>query len=162
MKHNNNSRHPGEDRDLPASKNKIPAFAGMTLLCVLLLTGCVTREDADARIARGCAAGVEIFLDEGFKIKEIKDTLFKESKEFGSGYRSVIIKAVESDGWLDTDKQYECVFAESFGLFNANHDATIYQLKVNDQEYGNVGGKIKGDFKDHLKLTEIVERAMSR
>ncbi|GJL86198.1 MAG: hypothetical protein DHS20C02_19730 [Micavibrio sp.] len=134
----------------------------LLVLSLLVLTGCVTREQADTRIARGCAAGVEIFLDEGFKIKEIKDTFFKDSSEFGSGYRNVIIKAVESDDWLDVEKQYECVFAESFGVFNANHRATIYQLKVNDQVYGNEGGKIKGNFKDHLKLTEIVEQAMNR
>ena len=131
------------------------------VISLLVLTGCVTREQADARIARGCAAGIEMFLAEGFEIKEIKDKLFKDSREFGSGYRNVILKAVESDGWLDVDKQYECVFAESFGFLNATHAATIYQLKVNGQVYGNEDGKIKGNFKTHLKLTETVERAMN-
>lgn len=128
----------------------------------LVLSGCVTREQADERIAKGCAAGVELFLAEGFKIKEIKEKLYNDSAEFGKGYRKVILKAVESDGWLDVDKQYECVFAEDFGLLNTGHRATIYQLKVNDQVYGNENGQIKGDFKDHLKLTETVEQAMNR
>ncbi len=128
----------------------------------LVLSGCVTREQADERIAKGCAAGVELFLAEGFKIKEIKGKTYSDSAEFGKGYRSVTLQAVESDGWLDVDKQYSCVFAEDFGLFNTGHRATIYQLKVNDQVYGNENGQIKGDFKDHLKLTETVEQAMNR
>lgn len=134
----------------------------LMILSILVLTGCVTREQADARIARGCAAGVELFLDEGFKIKEIKDTFFKDSKDLGKGYRNVIIKAIESDEWLDVDKQYECIFAESFGFLNSSHVATIYQVKVNGQTYGKEGDKILGSFQDHLKLTEVVEQAMNR
>ncbi len=137
-------------------------YSWLCLLSVLVLTGCVTREQADARIARGCAAGVEVFLDEGFKIKEIKDKFFKDSVEFGHGYRHVILRAVESDDWLDVDKEYECVFAEGFGFLNNSHTATIYQLNVNGQTYGNKGGKLLGSFQDHLKLTEIVEQAMNR
>ncbi len=164
-KNKNQTCLPRESGDLASKPQKIPAYAGKALLlflCTATLTGCITREQADARIARGCAAGVEIFLDEGFKIKEIKNKIFKDDAKLGAGYRHVTLKAIESDGWLDVDKDYQCIFVESFGFLNATHDTTIYQIQVNGQTYGQKDGKVLGDFKDHLKLTETVERAMGR
>ena len=52
----------------------------LTLLCLIPLTACVTREQADEKLANGCAAGVELFLSEGFHIKSIKKKLFKLQK----------------------------------------------------------------------------------
>ena len=132
------------------------------LSCLLLLTSCVTREQADERLARGCAAAVELFLDEGFKIKEIKNKKFENSSEFGNSYRKVTLFAVESDDWLTLDKEYDCTFAEEYGIFNSTHRTSIYQVHVNDQIYGMKDGMIIGDMKDHLKLTETVDNAMLR
>jgi len=132
------------------------------LSCILLLSACVTREQADERLARGCAAAVEIFLDEGFFIKKIKKNTFENSSEFGQDFRKVIISAIESDNWLDIDKEYSCVFAEEYGFLSTTHRASIYQVNVNDRTYGLKDGVIVGDMADHLKLTETVERAMTR
>lgn len=128
---------------------------------VLALTGCVTREQADEKLARGCAAGVEAFLEDGFKIKTVKDKVFRDDPDLGKDYREVRLFAVESDGWADVDKEYKCVFSESMGMFGMGHTAAIYQLQVNDQTYGKEGDKILGSFEDHLKLTETVDKAMN-
>src|SRR5262245_51228970 len=120
-------------------KMRTPIMLG--LMALLFLPGCVTREQADAKLASACAAASELFLDEGFKIKEIKDRLYGDVSELGTGYRRVTLKAIESDSWFEVDKDYECIFVESFGFANISHRATIYQVKVNDQIYGKEGDK---------------------
>jgi hypothetical protein len=134
----------------------------LMLLSVLVLSGCVSREDADAKLARGCAAGAELFLEEGYKIKEIKDKIFRDDPELGRGYREVRLFVVESDGWYDADQEYKCIFEETMGPFGMSHAATIHQLKMHDQTWGKEGDKIVGSFDDHLKLTETVEQGMNR
>ena len=121
------------------------------LSCVLLLSGCISREQADARIAKGCAAAVELFLDEGFTIKETKNKTYSTPTEFGTGYRQVTISAVETDNWLELDKEYRCIFAEEFGPLKSSHNTTIYQVKVNDKTYGREGNKII-TFRNHCLL----------
>lgn len=131
-------------------------------LSLLALSGCVTREQADAKLARGCLAGAELFLDEGFKIGEIRETTYRDSPGLGKGYREVTIKALETDGWYEAEKAYQCIFMESFAIAGLSHTATLYQLRVNGQVYGKEGDQLLGSFGDHLKLTETVEQGMNR
>lgn len=131
------------------------------LACVLVLTGCVQRGQADERLARGCAAAAEMFLDDGFRIKEITNKTFRDDPDLGKGYRQVTLSAVETDSWLDVDKEYRCIFVEEFGFLNSTHTATIYQVKVNGETYGREGDQILGSFEDQLRLTETVEQAMN-
>lgn len=131
------------------------------LLSLTLLSGCVDRVAADEKLARGCAAGAEIFIDEGFKIKEITNKKFQDAPGLGKGYREVTIDVIVSDSWYDGEETYQCIFVESVNLFGS-HAATIYQLRLSDDEvYGKEGDKIIGTFKDHLKLTETVEQGMN-
>lgn len=127
---------------------------------VLPLGACVNRDQADARLARGCAAAVELFLPEGIKIKEIKGRTFGASEQ-GPDFRQVTLSAVESDGWADVDKEYRCVFQEQFGFLGNGHTAAIEQVRANDNVYGKENGQILGTFEEHLKLTEIVEKALN-
>lgn len=132
----------------------------LCLLSPLILSGCVSREQADAKLARGCLAGAEIFLDEGFKIGEIKNKTFRDAPGLGKGYREVTLKVLETDGWYEADRDYQCIFAEEFAIANLNHTASLYQLRMHDQVYGKEGDQLLGSFQDHLKLTEKVEQAM--
>lgn len=128
-----------------------------TLFLILALTGCVSRADADKNLARGCSAAAELFMDEYFKIKTLKSVKFKPSSEFGAGYRVVMLFAVVSDGWLDIDKEYECVFTEEMGAMNASHRANLYQIKAEGKTYGmNKATPLQ------KKLNETVQRAMGQ
>lgn len=132
------------------------------LASALILSGCVDRAAADEKLAKGCAAGAEIFIDEGFEIKEILEKKFQDAPGLGKGYREVTLKVIESDGWYDGEETYQCIFVESTNPLGA-HSATIYQLRLSDDEvYGKDGTKILGSFEDHLKLTETVEQGMNR
>lgn len=130
-------------------------------LSLIMLSGCVDRGTADEKLARGCAAGAELFLEDGFKIKEIVSKKFRDSPGLGKGYREVTLNVLESDGWYDGEESYQCIFVESVNLFGS-HSATIYQLRLSDDEiYGKEGDKLIGTFDDHLKLTETVEQGMN-
>lgn len=136
----------------------IPLF----LVSLIILSGCVDRAAADAKLARGCAAGAEIFIDEGFEIKQITNSKFKDSPGLGKGYREVTIDVMVTDSWYEGEETYQCIFVESIGIMG-QHSATIYQLRLSDDEvYGKEGDKIIGSFQDHLKLTEVVEQGMNR
>lgn len=124
------------------------------------LAACVSREQADARLARGCAAAAELFLPEGTKVKEIKGKTFGEAKQ-GAGFRDVTLSAVETDGWSDVEVEYRCVFEEQFGFLGNGHTAAIEQVRLHDNIYGKEEGKILGTFEEHLKLTETVEKAIN-
>lgn len=131
------------------------------LLALVFLTGCVDRGQADAKLARACAAGVEAFLPETFKVKEIKERIFGESDTGGSGARYVTLKLVETDGWSDADKEYRCIFQEQFGFLGTGYTATLYQLRMDDRIYGKDGDTILGTYEEQLKLHEIVEKALN-
>jgi hypothetical protein len=135
-------------------------YTWLAVLSVLVLTGCVSREQADKRLERGCAAGAELFFDEGHKIKEIKDRIFRDDPNLGKGYREVRLTVVDSDGWYDADREIRCIFSENFNF--AQHVATIYQLKMDDKTWGKEGNEILGTMEEHLRLTETVEQGLNR
>lgn len=132
----------------------------MTLMVSFILTGCVSRKQADEKLARGCAAGAEIFMTDGFKVKSIKQSTFAESAEEGKGYRAVNLTTVVSDGWADVDKEIKCIFSEGFGFMGANYSAQIHQLKFDDKVFGKEGKEIIGSYEENLKLTETVDKAL--
>lgn len=128
-------------------------------VCVVALSGCVNREQADAILVKGCMAGVGSLLPEGETTGEIKDKSFSPSS-IGPGMRYVKITTTAADGWLEEANTFECIFDESFGLFNSNYVASIYQLRFGDQVYGKSGNEIQGSFDDFLKLTDAIRKAM--
>lgn len=130
------------------------------IVSLLTLSGCISREKADERLARGCAAGAELFLESGYRIKEITKKEFSNVPELGKDYRAITLHVVESDDFANIDKEYICVFAENISFFSYN--AVIYQLKLNGKIYGREGNNILGSFEDHLKLTEKVDNAINQ
>lgn len=131
------------------------------LLMSLPLAACVSREDADVRLAKGCEAATNILLKDGFKIKEVKDSKFKTSSEFGTGFREVTLIAVESDGWIDYDREYKCTFAEEMGPVGMSYSADFYQITVNEETFGKSGNEILGDPEMLSKLTAAVQPAIT-
>lgn len=124
-----------------------------------LLTGCVNREQADEKLVKGCAAGIAALLPEGRTMGEIKSTKLTESPE-GANFRHVTLSAIEKDGWLENEVEYECTFEENFGFLNSNYTGSIYQIKFDDQVYGKSGGEILGSAEDFVKLTDAIRKAM--
>lgn len=131
------------------------------LMVLLVLTGCVSRQQADTKLAAACQAAVEVFLPEGTTVKTIKDKKYKNGVH-GNGYRDVTLSAVETDGWADIDKTYNCTFEERFGPLGLNYTASFYGLSFDDRSYGKIGddNTIKGEIADIVKINQAVESAM--
>gem|GEM_PF-521146 len=146
-------------KTLPMKKFIIPA------LCTFILTGCISREQADNRLERGCKAAADIFSNGGYSIKSIKKSTFASSKEFGDGYRDVKLTVIESDSWADLDKDVECVFIEEIGVFGTSHSANLHRLIVNGETYGVKDANTSmvglfGNTNTHIKVSVAVEKAM--
>lgn len=136
-----------------------PNILFIALACTLILTGCMSREQADETLVKGCVAGINALLSDGTQIGPITDTSFSPSPE-GQGFRHVSITAKELDGWLDAEQQYECTFEESFSFMNMGYSASIYQLRFNDRVVGKAGNEILGTTDDFIKLTDAVRKAL--
>ncbi len=130
-----------------------------SLLCVLALSGCVDRAQADAKLARACEAGVNALFPEGQEITKIVNKTFQKSP-VGPGFRHITLDTIKNDDWLEEEIKVECIFEESFGFLNANYVASIYQVRTGDQTYGQSGKTIMGDAQDFIKLTDAVREAL--
>jgi len=131
----------------------------LSFVCLLVLSGCVSREQADAKLARACEAAVNVFLDEDQQIGEVKNATFSGSP-VGTDYRHVTIHTITMDGWIEAENDYDCVFQEGFGFMSMGYTASIYQVTVHDQTVGKSGNEILGTASDHMKLNEAVRAAL--
>ncbi len=139
-------------------KNLIATFILMGV-SASLLTACVSREQADAKLAKGCEAGVNAILPEGRKITRIAKTEFTPATE-GRGMRHVKMTAVETDGFLEVENVFECVFEEGFGFLNSNYTAAVYQVRAGDIMIGKSGDEIVGDAQQFIKLNDAIRGAL--
>ena len=127
--------------------------------CAMILSGCVSREQADAKLAKGCEAGANVILPEGRKITRIAKSEFTPATE-GRGMRHVKLTTIENDGFLEIENTVECVFEENFGFLNSGHSAAIYQVSAGDTVIGKSGSQIIGDAQVFLKLNDAMRDAM--
>lgn len=127
--------------------------------CALLLSGCVSREQADAKLAKACAAGVNALLPEGRKIERTIDTKFSAAPD-EPDMRLVKLKAIENDGFLEVESDFECTFEEGFGLFNMSYYAAAHQVRMGERVVGRDGDSILGDSSEFAKLTDAVNGAL--
>lgn len=133
--------------------------SALVLLCALSLTSCVSREQADTKLAKGCAAAAGSLLPDGQTLGEVLEKKSTPSPE-GPNYRHMTIKVKQMDGWLEGDGTYECTFEEDFGFLHSQYTGSIYQLKVGDKIYGQAGKEVMGTAEDFVKITDAVRKAM--
>lgn len=129
------------------------------LFCALSLSACVSREQADEKLARACAAGVSAILPEGQEIGPIGERKFTPAAD-GPNMRHVALTVKMDDGWIEDNTTYECVFDENFGFMKASYAASLHNLKAGDQIFGKSGDQISGDAQDFIKLTDAVRKAL--
>lgn len=134
----------------------------LSLLSVLvLLSGCVGREQADANLQKGCEAAVKLHIPDGFTIKEIKSVNFSTPNDITDGNRKVSMNVIESDGWYDGDKVYSCNFDEEFGFMNMNHKVQIMQINVDGRIFGMQNGNIVGGIQEWQKIMDASADAIN-
>ncbi|MBX2833853.1 MAG: hypothetical protein KTR28_02670 [Micavibrio sp.] len=137
------------------------AHITLLLLTTLTLSGCINREQADAKLAKACIAAATAMLEEDTEIMDIKDQTFSDTGILNGDYRYVSFTATEDDGWLKTEKSYRCAFHEEVGPFRSNYNAAIYRLKAGDAVYGmDENDNIIGNISDYQRLMGVVQNAI--
>lgn len=127
----------------------------------LALSACVSQDQADIKMAKGCSAGVEALIKPK-SIKEVKAQRYANEQVEGGLHRRVTLEVVESDGWLELDKEYSCLFMQQWGFFKSSHMALLVQVKIDDSLYGKKDGMITGSYEDFMELTRVVDSAMGQ
>jgi hypothetical protein len=134
------------------------------LSCALALTACGgSREEADARLARGCEAGVKIVLAKDDYDRQIDRVIRKTiADDSETGGRMVTLEAVtkNKEYGYENEETFVCKFDESYSPGFTAWKASLINLKVGDDLYGSEGGEIFGDMQDQLNLTAAIEAAL--
>lgn len=125
------------------------------------LSACVTQDQADVKMVKGCAAGVGSLIAPR-EIQEIKAQRYANEQVEGGLHRRITLEAIERDGWVELDKEYSCLFMQQWGLFKSSHEALLVQVKFDDKIVGKKDGVLTGDFDDFLALTRVVDAAMGQ
>lgn len=131
------------------------------VLSVLALAGCVTQEQADAKMKKGCEAAIAAMIAPA-TIKDVKSTSAESEKTMGSTYRRIKIGYVENDDFAESVKEGSCLFSEQWGMMKSTHAAMLEQVTFNGQLIGKKDGNIEGDMNAFLKLNERVDAAMAQ
>ncbi|HOO52052.1 MAG TPA: hypothetical protein PLK94_12260 [Alphaproteobacteria bacterium] len=127
------------------------------------LSSCGQEELNNQRLAKGCEAAVKLVLD-----KDQYDRKFEavQSVSYGAsdGFKLVKLTASviekETDYELDEDEVFNCKFEETSSFGGMIWNAHLVYLKVDEDAYGLENGQIIGNLNDHLKLMNVVEKAM--
>ncbi len=128
---------------------------------LLLLSGCVSQEKADTKMAAGCEAGINALI-KPVTLSEIKSKNFSNEETSEGMHRRITIEAVAKDGWKETTNTYSCLFAQQWGLFRTSHAAILMQIKKPDGKIiGKKDGQLVGSMQDFLNLTGTVNGAMA-
>jgi hypothetical protein len=134
---------------------------GLLAITSLSLSGCVTQQQADAKMGKGCEAALAVVMGDK-QIQTVKATNYSDEQTEGSLFRRVTIDLVEKDGWAELDKQYSCLFAQEWALFRMNHTAMLEQVVVDDKILGKKDGQILGNIDEFMNLVSKVDTAMTQ
>lgn len=132
------------------------------LVCVTaLLTGCSSREEADAKLARGCEAGVKVLLNKPEYDRQISRIASKTFTDDSMGRKVSLVTKVKNKSYgYEADETFNCVFAEEYSFGFIAWKANLMQLKIGENTYGLEGGQVMGDMSDYMSLTAAIEAAM--
>jgi len=130
-------------------------------ISLLALTGCISQEEVDAKMAKGCEAALMAQLGAD-KVKDAKMTATGGATQADGTFRKVEMTYVENGSFDQTPKPVKCLFSEQWGAGKSSHSAILEQLDINGTTYGKVDGVVKGALEDFLKLTEAAARAMGQ
>jgi PBP1b-binding outer membrane lipoprotein LpoB len=134
----------------------------LTCAASLLLSGCVSRQHADTKLAEACAAGAAAFLEEREKSEGLEKQTASESAKMGIGHRDVAITLKINDGFATNSKEYSCTFAEEFGALGMVYTAAITQIKLGDKIIGQDGLEIIGTPEELEKLNAAVAGVLNK
>ena len=133
----------------------------LAMIACLPLSACVTQQQADAKMGKGCEAALAGVMGDK-QIVKVKATNYSDEETEGSLYRRITIDLVEKDGWAELDKQYSCLFAQEWAMFRMTHNALLEQVVMGVKIMGKKDGQILGNIDEFMNLVSKVDTAMTQ
>lgn len=131
-------------------------------LSTLALSGCVSQEQADAKMIEGCKAAINAMIEPA-SIKDVKSSNGAAEKMLASTYRRITLKYTEQGDFAENEKEGTCLFSEEWGMFKSTHASMLEQVVYNGNMIGkDKEGNIQGDMNAFMKLNEKVDAAMAQ
>lgn len=130
--------------------------------CLLLVTGCSSREEADTKMGKGCEAGVRVLLAKDNSDRQIDKVTNKTFSSDGK-IRVVTLAAgtKNKEYGYEADETFTCRFTEDYGPGFFNWQAAVQQIKLGDTIFGkDEAGTIQGELRDYMDLVGDVDDAM--
>lgn len=137
------------------------SLCAISALSVFLLSGCVSQDEADTKMAKGCKAAVEVLI-EPIIIKEVKATRFADEDSNGGIFRRITLSVVEKNGWSETDREYNCLYAQQWGIAKTSHIGTLEQISYDDTVAGKEDGNLNMKVDDFMNLVNASQNAMNQ
>ncbi len=137
------------------------SFLIISAISVLALSACVSQEEADAKMAKGCESAIGAMLAP-ITIKEVKGFNADYEGMLGIKYRRLAVTYVENDDFAAAEKTGTCLFSEEWTAMKGSHLAMLEQVTVNGKLVGKRNGVIQGSVDDFVKLTEGADTAMGQ
>ena len=133
----------------------------LVFISLLSLTACGSRDDADVKLGRGCAAAVRIISATPNYDREFSKVKTKSFEEYET-YRVVTIDSVTKNKEYgnEMDETFVCKFDESYSPGFIAWKASLINVKIGEEYFGSEGGQIYGTAEDQMNVMAAVEAAL--
>ncbi|MEM6811699.1 MAG: hypothetical protein AAF549_04445 [Pseudomonadota bacterium] len=133
------------------------------LFPLLILSGCVSQQQADNKMTEGCRAGITSYLqDQGKEIKEVIATRYSTEENPEGNHRRITFDIIEKDGWLELEQEYSCLFHQQWNAIKTQHYAMLSQVKAGDETLGKDKGVIYGDMQTFIRIVSAADAVMGQ
>lgn len=132
------------------------SFVSLFLVLTLAACGAPDRKVVDRKMLDACTAAVKALYAPEDTLDVQQKSFSNEKSHDGLDLRRVHLTThfVRNGGYIE-QKDFDCWFEERTGL--TGYLIKFYRLDWEGQHYGNVDGKIEGDYAALMKLQQVTE-----
>ena len=137
-------------------------YAALFLCASVLLTGCSSREEADAKLSKGCEAGVTSLLAAEKYDRQIakvkKVTYSKETL----GRQVTLDTTIKNKAYgYEGEEWFSCIFSETYSMGYIAWDARLERITIGTDIIGRDDkGNVIGGLNEYMNLTDAVQAAL--
>lgn len=133
----------------------------LAFVSLLSLAACGSRDDADVKLGRACAAAVKVILATPNYDREFLKVKLKDFEVIDTN-RVVTIQSVvkNKEYGNEMDETFVCKFDESYSPGFIAWKASLINVKIGEEYFGSEGGQIFGSAEDQMNVMAAVEAAL--
>ncbi len=133
--------------------------AFLSLLILLAVTACKSRNEADAILRNMCVAGIEHILPSDMTYKGLNQVTYEDAEEIKGTFRRVNITADLNESGFTETRDFECVFNDRHTMFGLQYSPEIHYIEGEDVVIGYRNGIMVGSSQDYVDLIAVTSGA---